>query len=96
MVTADRENLEERVKEINEIFENLNLSVQEELEENLKMMVNRYLLHDCFVDYRSLTHKCVPDWILRARGLKQREGHEVGSDFVFNEKIINALIFILC
>ena len=59
--------------EINEIFENLNLSVQEELEENLKMMVDRYLLHDCFVDYRSLTHKCVPDWILRARGLKHKE-----------------------
>ena len=45
LMTADRERMEERTKEINEIFGNLNFSVQEKLEENMKMMVNRYILY---------------------------------------------------
>ena len=44
MVTADRENMEGRTNEISQIIENLNLAVQEKLDENLKVMLNRYQL----------------------------------------------------
>ena len=42
VVTADRENVEGRTKEINQTIENLNLAVQEKLDENLKAVINRY------------------------------------------------------
>ena len=47
IMTADRENMMEKIKETDQMIENLSVAVQDKMEENLKMIVNRYL-----VDFR--------------------------------------------
>ena len=47
IMTADRENMMEKFKETDQMIENLSVAVQDKMEENLKMIVNRYL-----VDFR--------------------------------------------
>ena len=44
IMTADRENMMEKFKETDQMIENLSIAVQDKMEENLKMIVNRYLI----------------------------------------------------
>ena len=44
IVNADRENMMEKFKETDQMIENLSVAVQDKMEENLKMIVNRYLI----------------------------------------------------
>ena len=44
IMTADRENMMEKFKETDQMIENLSVAVQDKMEENLKMIVNRYLI----------------------------------------------------